>query len=138
MTPRQIDLLKDSFALIVPRRAEVSELFYARLFELAPQVRPMFKADLEGATLMQVLTDVVRSLGNLARVQELVDELARRHVRYGVRSAHSASVARALILAFRETLGETFTIEVEEAWVDTYTLLSSRRASAEEEMALAA
>lgn len=141
MTPRQIDLVQDSFALIVPRRAEVATSFYRILFDLAPHIRPLFRNDVEtqGQKLMQVLTSVVRSLSNLTPLFQTIDALAERHVGYGVRNAHYAPVGRALILALREALGEAFTIETEEAWVDAYMLLSRRMmAAAREETALAA
>jgi nitric oxide dioxygenase len=141
MTPRQIDLVQDSFALIVPRRSEVAANFYRILFGLAPQLRPLFRNDVEtqGQKLMQVLTSVVRSLSNLTPLLHTIDALAERHVGYGVRNAHYAPVGRALILALRDTLGEAFTIETEEAWVDAYMILSRRMMiAAGEEPALAA
>ena len=140
MTPRQIDLVQDSVALIVPRLDDVAALFYDRLFELAPQSRAMFKGNLQGqgAKLMQVLTAFVRSLPNLVPVLQILDDLARRHFRYDARNAYYASAARSLILALREALGEAFTIEVEEAWVDALTLLSSRPTFVVNEIALAA
>ena len=141
MTPKQIELVQDSFALIVPRRAQVAAIFYQRLFELAPQVRPLFKGDLEiqGKKLMQVLTSVVRSLENFTPLFLTIDALAQRHVAYGVRDAHYAPVGRALILALRQGLGDAFTIETEEAWVDAYMILSRRMMTATaQETALAA
>jgi hemoglobin-like flavoprotein len=42
--------------------------------------------------------------------------LGRRHATYGVREEQFALAGDALIEALRETLGETFTVDVEEAW----------------------
>ncbi|WP_206367622.1 hypothetical protein [Sphingomonas piscis] len=46
MTPRAIQLIQDSFAMIVPHRDSVARAFYDNVFSLAPAVRPMFPADL--------------------------------------------------------------------------------------------
>ncbi|RYF62188.1 MAG: hemin receptor, partial [Comamonadaceae bacterium] len=39
MTPHQIELVQSSFAKVVPIADQAAALFYARLFELAPDVR---------------------------------------------------------------------------------------------------
>src|SRR5687767_13668600 len=46
MTPNQIKLVQTSFAQVAPIAATAADLFYGRLFEIAPQVRAMFPDDL--------------------------------------------------------------------------------------------
>ena len=43
MTPDQIDLVQSSFAKVVPIADAAAELFYGRLFEIAPEVKPLFR-----------------------------------------------------------------------------------------------
>jgi nitric oxide dioxygenase len=128
MTPLQIDLVQDSFALIVPRRAEASAIFYQRLFELAPETRALFRGDLaeQGRKLMQVLATIVRNLQDLGPLLDSVDYLAQRHVGYGVRDDHYAVVGQVLIETLRDCLGKSFTPETERAWGYAYTILSGR------------
>jgi nitric oxide dioxygenase len=128
MTPQQIDLVQDSFALIVPRRAEASAIFYRRLFALAPETRLLFKGDLvdQGRKLMQVLATIVRNLHDLGPLLDSVDYLAQRHVGYGVRDDHYAVVGQALIETLHECLGDSFTPQTERAWGYAYTILSGR------------
>ncbi len=128
MTPQQIDLVQDSFALIVPRRAEASAIFYRRLFALAPETRVLFKGDLvdQGRKLMQVLATIVRNLHDLGPLLDSVDYLAQRHVGYGVRDDHYAVVGQALIDTLHECLGDSFTPQTERAWGYAYTILSGR------------
>jgi nitric oxide dioxygenase len=128
MTPQQIDLVQDSFALIVPRRAEASAIFYRRLFALAPETRLLFKGDLvdQGRKLMQVLATIVRNLHDLGPLLDSVDYLAQRHVGYGVRDDHYAVVGQALIDTLHECLGDSFTPQTERAWGYAYTILSGR------------
>ncbi len=128
MTPLQIDLVQDSFALIVPRRAEASAIFYQRLFASAPETRVLFKGDLveQGRKLMQVLATIVRNLDDLGPLLDSVDYLAQRHVGYGVRDEHYALVGEALIETLRECLGVSFTERTERAWGYAYAILSGR------------
>ncbi|MEL6476883.1 MAG: hemin receptor, partial [Pseudomonadota bacterium] len=57
ITERQIRLVKASFATILPMRKMAAELFYARLFQIAPELEPLFKGNMEqqGEKLMQTL-----------------------------------------------------------------------------------
>ena len=64
MTPQQIALVQASFAKVVPVAGTAADLFYQRLFELAPDVRPMFAADLSAQKkkLIDTLAYAVDSL----------------------------------------------------------------------------
>lgn len=46
-TPQQSRLVKQSFAKLAPIAGEAADLFYGRLFEIAPQLRPLFKEDIK-------------------------------------------------------------------------------------------
>jgi nitric oxide dioxygenase len=132
MTPRQITLVQDSFAMIVPKREEVARGFYDNLFLIDPALRPMFPADLsdQGKKLMQVLAVVVRSLGDLGPLLPSIDDMARRHVAYGVEDDHYATVGQALVRTLRAGLRAAFSQEMEEAWREAYAILSNRMITA--------
>ena len=61
MTPEQIVLTQTSFAQVLPIADAAASLFYNRLFELDPSLRPMFKTDMaeQGRKLMTMLNVVV-------------------------------------------------------------------------------
>jgi hemoglobin-like flavoprotein len=126
MTPRQIKLVQDSFAQVRPIAATAAELFYNRLFSLDPSLRPMFKGDItrQGQMLMSMIGAAVGGLSNLEKLAPVVRELGARHVGYGVRTEHYATVGAALIWTLEQGLGEKFNHEVREAWTATYGLLS--------------
>ena len=46
MTPHQIKLVQTSFSHVAPIATIAADLFYGRLFEIAPQVRRLFPEDL--------------------------------------------------------------------------------------------
>ncbi len=126
LSPRQIELVRDSFAAVIPIRHTAATLFYARLFELAPEVRPLFPRDLDaqGAKLMAVLAAVVRDLDRPEAMRPDIDALALRHVGYGATAAHYPAVGAALIWTMEQGLGARFTDEVRAAWTAAYGLLS--------------
>jgi hemoglobin-like flavoprotein len=126
MTPDQIQLVQNSWAQLKPSRAVAADLFYGRLFELAPDTRPLFRRDIhaQGAMLMDTLDLVVRSLSRLADVLPAAHDLARRHVGYGVQPQHYDSVGTALLWTLEQAMGTAFTPGLRQAWLAAYTLLS--------------
>jgi hemoglobin-like flavoprotein len=133
MTPQQIQTVKDSWRLIEPQPLEVAGLFYKRLFELDPALRPLFSGDLQaqGLKLMAALQQVVGALGHLDTVLPAVQQLARRHVGYGVQAAHYDTVGDALAWTLAQGLGAAATPELLQAWREAYdTLAGAMKAAA--------
>jgi nitric oxide dioxygenase len=126
MTPQQIDLVQSSFAKVVPIADAAAALFYARLFEIAPQVKPLFHADMteQGRKLMATLGVVVNGLRNLDAIVPVAQALAAKHVGYGVKAADYVPVGEALLWTLQQGLGEAYTAEVAAAWTTAYTRLS--------------
>jgi hemoglobin-like flavoprotein len=127
MTPEQIGLLRTSFDKVRPISEDAARLFYARLFEIAPEVRPLFKGDMaeQGRKLMATLAVVVNGIDDLSRLLPAVEGLGRRHAGYGVTDQHFAPVGAALIWTLEQGLGEDFTPEVRTAWLDAYGTLAA-------------
>ena len=126
MTPHQKMLVQTSFAQVAPIDETAAALFYNRLFELDPALRPMFRGDIEeqGRKLMQMLAVAVRGLDDLGALVPAVHALGRRHAGYGVRDEHYETVAAALLWTLEAGLGEAFTPEVREAWGTVYWVLA--------------
>ena len=127
MTPRQIELVQNSFSMIAPTLESTGMTFYERLFELDPSLRHMFQSPREeqARKLGHVLTVVVKGLSRPQQILSAVEELGRRHLLYGVRQEHYATVGAALLWTLQNGLGEVFTSEVREAWTCAYLFLSS-------------
>jgi len=141
MTPRQIELVRSSFAIVEPIADVAATIFYRRLFDLDPALRGLFPDDLtaQRKNLMQTLTVVVRGLDRLDQVVPAVEALGRRHTGYGVRSEHFETVGAALLETLEEGLGAVFTNETRDAWAAAYGLLAGvmREAGAAERSAAA-
>ena len=140
MNPRQIELVQTSFEKVVPIAGIAADLFYNRLFELDPSLRPMFKGNLaeQKQKLMQMLTVVVRGLNRLDEIVPAIQQLGRRHGTYGVQNHHYGTVAAALLWTLEQGLGPDFTPEVKEAWTAAYTILATTMQAAAAEGALTA
>ena len=140
MTPHQIALVQTSFAKVVPIAATAADLFYGRLFEIAPEVRRMFPDDMaeQKKKLMAMLGTAVGGLTRLDRLVPAVQALGERHAGYGVTAAQFAPVGAALLWALQQGLGEEFTPEVREAWTTVYGVLSRTMIDAMEKMPKAA
>lgn len=127
MEPSQIALVQSSFAKVVPIAEAAAEIFYSRLFELDPSLRPMFRGDMkgQGKKLMDTLAVVVTNLRNLDRILPGVKALGERHVAYGVTDEHYDTVGAALLWTLGKGLGDAFTPEVEQAWSTAYDLVAT-------------
>lgn len=127
LSAEQIRLIKDSWYRVLPIKDKAAEMFYARLFELDPGVKPLFKGklDFQGDKLMTTLNVVVNSLDDLSAIEEMLQEMGKRHIIYGVEAAHYETVGAALLWVLQQGLGEYFTEEVGEAWTIAYGLVAT-------------
>ncbi len=141
MTPDQVKAVQESFGKVAPISEQAAELFYGRLFEIAPEVKPLFRGDMkeQGGKLMATLGAVVNGLGNLQSVLPAASALAKRHVDYGVKASDYAPVGAALLWTLEKGLGADWTPSLAAAWGAAYATLSEfmigevydRRAAAE-------
>lgn len=127
MTPDQIDLVQDTFKLVVPIKVLAAQIFYDRLFELDPDLEPLFTGDMveQGEKLMSALATVVGGLKSWERVEPVVRELGRRHVGYGVKAEHYETVGAALLWTLGQGLGDAFTDDVKSAWTSAYEAIAA-------------
>ncbi|TYA74460.1 globin family protein [Seonamhaeicola marinus] len=141
MEAKTIELVQGTFEKVVPIADKAAEIFYAKLFELDPKLKPLFKGDMkeQGKKLMTMIGTAVNGLNNLEAIVPAVQNLGRNHVGYGVEDSHYDTVGEALIYTLGAGLGDDFTPEVEGAWVEVYTVLATtmKDAAAEVELKVA-
>lgn len=137
MTDEQIRLVQESFAKVRPISEVAADLFYKKLFELDPSLRPMFKGDMkeQGKKLMNTLSFAVNGLTRLDTIVGAVEDLGRKHVGYGVKPEHYNTVGEALLWTLEQGLGDAFTPDVKFAWTEVYGLLSGVMQNATAEVA---
>ena len=127
MNSDQVALIQYSFAKIMPSAEEAAALFYGRLFEIAPALKPLFRGDMteQGRKLMATLSVVVTGLANLESLLPVASALAKRHAGYGVKVADYQPVGAALLWALERGLGEQWTPQLAAAWTEAYTILAN-------------
>ena len=124
----QLETLETSFDLIAPRGEELVDVFYARLFEAAPAVQPLFaRTDLRKQKSMLLATLVLlrKSLRDLDAIVPKLRQLGARHVAYGARPEHYPVVADVMLASMAEIAGEVWTAEVEAAWAAALGLVAA-------------
>jgi hemoglobin-like flavoprotein len=122
-----LDALEASFDLVAPRGDELVDIFYARLFETAPAVRPLFAGtdmQRQKAMLLAALVLLRRSLRDLDAIAPKLRELGARHVAYGAEPDHYPVVGAVLIASMAEVAGDLWRPEYEIAWAGAYTAVA--------------
>lgn len=128
LTLAQKELVQESWEKVKPISDTAAELFYGKLFELDPDLKPMFaNSDMkeQGKKLMLMIGTAVKGLDTLGELVPAVQSLGKRHVGYGVKASHYDTVGAALLDTLEKGLGEAFTPETKEAWTITYTTLAT-------------
>lgn len=126
MTSKQIQIVEEGIELLQPIAMDAARLFYGKLFELDPSLRHMFRGDMDeqGRLLMNMLTAAARSLRRFDQLAPSIEAMGRRHACYGVRDEHYDTVATALVWTLEQGFGEAFTVEVRDAWVAMYVMIT--------------
>jgi hemoglobin-like flavoprotein len=139
MNPWQKTLVQGTWAQVVPIADQAAALFYGRLFELDPKLRPMFHGDIaeQGKKLMTMLGLAVAGLDDLDKLKPALHALGGRHVDYGVADEHYDTVGAALLWTLEKGLGPEFTPEVKEAWAAVYGVLAGEMKAAAGKAAIA-
>lgn len=127
LTERKKLLVQSSFTKVAPIADKAAEIFYAKLFQMDPEVKPLFKGDMkeQGAKLMSMIATAVNGLDNLEAIVPAVQNLGKGHVAYGVKASHYDTVGGALLYTLETGLGNDFTPEVKDAWTEVYTVLAT-------------
>jgi hemoglobin-like flavoprotein len=135
VTPDQKQLLRRSFEALLPVLQETGAVFYNRLFELDPSIRPLFRGSRQAQErkLMETLGQAIGCLDRYDQLVPLLWQLGKRHGTYGVQPEHYKTVGQALTWTLEHQLCEAFTPEVRAAWEELYAHMAEtmKRAAAE-------
>jgi hemoglobin-like flavoprotein len=118
MTSRQTRLIRESIVALNRRTDLLVQLFYGRLFQIAPSVRPMFGGDVDAQAgkFNDMLSAIVSGLDDLDQQRPALLALGRRHAGYGVVPAHYDVLSTAFLWALGHMLRPDFSPDVRGAW----------------------
>lgn len=126
LTEEEIELIRTSYLRAAHDLQRAGEVFYTRLFEIAPGTRSLFVTDIDkqAGKLMSTLGLVVSQLQNWQEMTPMIEDLAMRHLAYGVQPEHYVAVREALHFMFDELLDHEYSDETRSAWDRAYGALS--------------
>jgi nitric oxide dioxygenase len=128
MTKLQINTVQETWLSVAALDPIlVGDIFYLRLFQICPEVRPMFQNSLpeQSKKLLYMLNYIIARLDKLDDIMVDIKKLAQRHCHYGVHVAHYHAVGSALLWTLEQGLGHNWTEDAESAWADCYQLLAT-------------
>lgn len=122
-----LDALETSFDHVAPRGDELMDVFYRRLFDAAPAVRPLFPDDMrkQKTMLLGALVLLRKSLRDLEAIVPKLRELGARHVGYGAQPEHYPVVGAVLIASLAEVAGDAWSARFEHAWTTAYGIVAA-------------
>lgn len=122
LSPQQVQLIKNSWAVVLPVADKMVELFYLRLFEKNTVIKKLFRTSHteQRNKFISMLNFIVSQLERPEGLVAAAQELALRHKLYGVKNEHYDVVGSILLDTFTEVLGDAFTPEIRESWLSLY------------------
>ena len=120
-------VLASSLELVVSRQPQVTQRFYAILFERYPDVEPLFSPngrDAQAEMLQEAIMAVVDHVDDAEWLQTTLTGMGAQHVSYGVTADMYPMVGECLIATLAEIAGDDWTPEIEQAWADAYGAIS--------------
>ena len=137
LTDVEKERVRHSWRLVVPIAETVPDLFYGRLFELAPHYRELFPDDLDRQKrkLITMLKFIVQSLDWTAEdwkedvepekdLALILLALGRRHHElYGIPYESYPIVGEVLLWTLQQGLGQAFSPDIRSAWAKLYNVI---------------
>jgi hemoglobin-like flavoprotein len=123
-----VQLLRDSFALVLDREPALTSKFYDTLFSRYPQAQPLFSRNgrrRQEDMLAQALVAVVDHLEDPHWLSSTLEILGAKHVDYGVTDEMFDWVGDSLIATLAEAAGDEWTPATAAAWAVAYGAISA-------------
>ncbi|HEY4209145.1 MAG TPA: globin domain-containing protein [Puia sp.] len=128
MNSNQIELVRSSWARVTATdEVTFGIVFYNRLFDIAPEIKPMFSRPLpeQARKLMTILDHVIEKIDAMDDIIENVVKLAHRHETYGVKPEHYTLVGEALLWTLEQELEDEWDDDLKFAWTMCFVTIST-------------
>lgn len=110
--------LQASLHLMLQDEDAFAQLFYNKVFSIAPKTRRLFSGNItdQGRLLTHMLGGIVYSLSRPEHLTTGLKKLGKNHIRYGVQPSHYPIVKQAMMETIDEILGNLKTPKTLDAW----------------------
>jgi hemoglobin-like flavoprotein len=118
-----VQLLRDSFDVVVERSPRLTHRFYEILFERYPATQGMFpphRRERQEGMLTEALVAVLDHLEDAPWLVGALHALGAKHLDYGVTPEMYGWVGDALLRTLAEAAGKDWSPELEAAWAEAY------------------
>jgi len=96
-----------------------------KLERIIQNLRGLTEQDARRLVRTAIWDDGALTEDDLPKLVPLLQNLGRRHTRYGVRDEHYDTVGEALLWTLNKGLGKAFTAPVKKAWTEAYVLVAT-------------
>jgi len=116
-----------SLARLSSRMRPLTSRLYERLFTAEPGLRALFPEDLAAQQdkLAHALKLAIDGLADPERLAPVLEDLGRRHVRYGVGAEHFAQLEKALLGSLEELEGDAWVPSLERGWKRAFAFIEA-------------
>jgi methyl-accepting chemotaxis protein len=122
-----VEALEASFDLVARRGEEFVDLFYEKLFERAPALKPLFDGvDVKTQRAMVLATLVLlrKSFRGPASIAPKLRALGARHLAYGTTAEMYPLAGEVFLATLAEVAGPAWLERLERAWTQAWELLA--------------
>ncbi len=129
LSPRTVALVKQSVPALSEQGAEITRRMYSFLFE-DDHIRELFNHANQGEEGSQVkalaaaILSYAQNIENLGALLPVVERIAHKHIGFHILPEHYPFVAKALLRAIQDVLGEAATPDLLTAWGEAYWFLA--------------
>jgi nitric oxide dioxygenase len=129
LSEKTIAVVKATVPALAEHGVAITTAMYARLFQDEP-IRALFnQANQESGAQVKALAGAVlayaRNIDNLGVLGAAVERMAQKHIGYNILPEHYPYVAKALLGAIKDVLGDAATDEILDAWGEAYWALAN-------------
>lgn len=127
-----VPLVRNTFPQVFSADGGAADIFYERLFALAPSLRDLFGSDLstQKVSLVGALEHALSLLDDRDGLRDMMQQLGKRHDQYGVMPETYDLAGAALLHTVKSRMGDTCTKEIEAAWTAAYASIASEMLTA--------
>ena len=129
MSQKTIDIVKSTASVIKKHGQAITTRMYEIMFETHPEVKAQFDMSSQAngkqpAKLANAVYSSALNIDHLEKLQNMVENIAHRHVKTHVLPEQYPIVGECLLKAIKDVLGDAATSEVMTAWAKAYQVLA--------------
>ena len=139
LSPRTIELVKQSAPAVAAYASDITKTMYGLLFK-DEHIKALFNQANHGENGSQVhalaaaIVGYAQNIDNLAPLVPVIERIAHKHIGFHILAEHYPYVAKSLLAAIREVLGEAASEELIDAWGEAYWFLADTLIEREEQI----